>query len=85
MSTPSEVTVDTVLQQAQMLSPEQRWLLLERLEAMQAESHRPPPGADRDTDEWISTIRRRAEEMRNGTAKTVSLDEAVKEARSRFL
>ena len=84
MSSPLEVTVDALLQQAKLLSPEERLQLLERLEALEEKEHRPPPGSDLDADQWIRTIRRRAEEMRQGTAKTVSLDEAVEEAKRRI-
>ncbi len=84
MSSPTGVTVKTVLRQAEMLSPEERSQLLERLEMMQEKTHRPPPGSDKSADQWIRAIRRRAEEMRQGTAKTVSLDEAVEEAKRRI-
>ena len=84
MSASPEITVEALVQQARLLSPEERWRLLERLEAMQEKGHRPPPGSDIEADQWIRTIRRRADEMRQGTAKTVSLDEAVEEAKRRI-
>lgn len=84
MSTPIEVTVETLVRQAELLTRDERSQLLKRLEAMQEKEHRPPPGADIDADQWIRTIRRRAEEMRQGTAVTVSLDEAVEEAKRRI-
>jgi hypothetical protein len=84
MSSPPEFTVESLVRQAELLSPEQRSQLLERLEAMQEKGHRPPPGSDIDADQWIRTIRRRADEMRQGTAKTVSLAEAVEEAKRRI-
>lgn len=84
MSSPTGVTVETLVRQAELLSPDERSQLLERLEAMQERGHRPPPRCDISADQWISTIKRRAEEMRQGTADTVSLDEAVEEAKRRI-
>ena len=78
------VTIEGILRQAAMLSPEERSQLLARLEAIREKEHRPPPGSDIDADQWIRTIRRRADEMRQATAKTVSLDEVVKEAKRRI-
>ena len=47
MSSSPDVTIEALLRQAEMLSADERWLLLERLELMQEEGHRPPPGSDR--------------------------------------
>lgn len=84
MSSPSEVSVEAIVRQAELLSLEERWQLMERLEAMQERGHRPPPGYDMSAEQWVCAIRRRAEEMRQGTARTVSLDEAVEEAKRRI-
>lgn len=84
MSSSREVTVETLARQAERLTREERAQLLERLAAMQEKEHPSPPRTDIDADQWIHTIRRRAEEMRQGTAMTVSLDEAVEEAKRRI-